>query len=456
MTDYGKLLHAQKEYWLTGATRPLDFRIAKLMKLQKAVKEKYPEIIAALQKDIGKSEFESFTTEVMCVLDELKQAIKHLRSWAKPKRAKTPIVAFKASSRIYPEPYGCVLVITAWNYPFLLAMNPLIGAVSAGNCCIIKPSETAPHTSAVVKEIINDIYEENFCTVVEGAAEETTMLLKQSFDMIHYTGSERVGKIIARAAAENLTPVILELGGKSPCIVDETADTDMAAKRIIWGKLLNAGQTCVAPDYVLAHEAIKENFLASLVKYRNEFYKGLTEGCSDYCHIINKKNYERLLSCLEGSDIIAGGKCDTEELFIEPTILNNVTWESPVMKEEIFGPILPVLTYSEMDEAIRMIHSHSKPLALYYFTKDRKREKKMIECVSFGGGCINATLMHTVNPNLPFGGVGNSGMGYYHGKWGFEAFSHQKSVLKKSTAVDFKLIYPPYKDKLKMLKRFYF
>lgn len=334
-------------------------------------------------------------------------------------------------------------------------MNPLIGAIAAGNCCIIKPSELAPNTSAVVAKIIGSIYEEKYCTVVEVGGKESTFLLEQKFDMIHYTGSEQVGKIIAQAAAKQLTPVILELGGKSPCIVDSTADMEVSARRIIWGKFTNAGQTCIAPDYLLVHHTVKDQLIAELQKQLIEFYGDSPETSSDYSHIVNRKHFDRIVSILNDVDIVIGGKSDEKKLYIEPTIVNNVKWDDPIMKDEIFGPILPILTYYDLDEIIKIINLRSKPLALYYFSKDKNSQQKIINEVPFGGGCINATLIHNATPTMPFGGVGNSGIGNYHGKYSFDAFSHQKSILKKSLKVDSRFPYPPYRNKVKLIKRMY-
>lgn len=453
MTNYGDLVREQREYWNSGATRSISYRIECLKKLKKSIKDRYDDIIVALQKDLGKAEFEAFTTEIMGVFEELNYAIKHVYSWSKPKRVKTAMSLFKSSGKIYSEPYGCVLVITAWNYPFALAMIPLIGAIAAGNCCMIKPSELAPNTSAVVTKIIGSIYEEKYCTVVEGGVEASTSLLEQKFDMIHYTGSEQVGKIVAQAAAKHLTPVVLELGGKSPCIVDSTADMEVSARRIIWGKFTNAGQTCTAPDYLLVHHTIKDKLIAALQKQLIEFYGDSAESSSDYSNIVNSKHFDRIVSLLNDVDIVIGGKNDKKQLYIEPTLVNNVKWDDPIMKDEIFGPILPILTYYDLDEIIKIINSRNKPLALYYFSKDKNSQQKIINEVPFGGGCINATLMHNASPTMPFGGVGNSGMGNYHGKYSFDAFSHQKSILKKSLKVDFKFPYPPYRNKGKLIKR---
>lgn len=454
-TDYNNLLEKQKTYFLTGKTKDVEFRIEKLKVLKQTIIKRNSEIEEALRKDFGKSEFETFSNEIMSSLDEINLAIKNLRSWAVSRKVKTPIAHFKASSRIYFEPYGTVLVISAWNYPFQLAMNPLIGAISAGNCCIVKPSELSPNTSSLLSEMIKECFEEEYCTVVEGGIEETTALLNEKFDFILYTGSTGVGKIIAQAAARHLTPVVLEMGGKSPCIVDNTADIETSARRITWGKFVNAGQTCVAPDYLIIHKEVKDALIKAIQKEIKNFYGDNPEKSNDYCRIINQKHFDRLSAFLNEETIVLGGKTDRNSLYIEPTVLDHVTWETPIMQEEIFGPILPILEYEDITKVIAMINDHEKPLALYIFSKDKNIQKKMIEETSFGGGCINTTILHPGNLHLPFGGVGNSGMGKYHGKWSFETFSHQKGVMNKSLLVDPKLIYPPYKNKVELLKRMY-
>lgn len=454
-SDYKNLLEKQRNYFLTGKTKDVEFRIERLKALKQTIIKRNQEIVEALRKDFGKSEFETFSNEIMSSLDEIKLAVKNLRSWVAPRKVKTPIAYFKASSRIYYEPYGTVLVISAWNYPFQLAINPLIGAISAGNCCIVKPSELSPNTSILLSEMIKECFEEEYCAVVEGGVEETTALLNEKFDFILYTGSTGVGKIIAQAAARHLTPVVLEMGGKSPCIVDNTADIETSARRIAWGKFVNAGQTCVAPDYLVVHKEVKDSLIKAIQRQIKDFYGDNPEKSSDYCRIINQKHFDRLSAFLNNGTIVAGGKTDRNQLYIEPTVIDHVTWEAPVMQEEIFGPILPILEYEDLTKVIAMINAHEKPLALYLFSKNKNEQKRIINETSFGGGCINTTILHPGNQYLPFGGVGSSGMGNYHGKWSFETFSHQKGVLYKSLMVDPKLVYPPYKNKVEMLKRMY-
>lgn len=453
--DYKNLLDKQRKYFLTGKTKDVEFRIKRLKALKEIIIKRNQEIVEALRKDFGKSEFETFSNEIMTSLEEIKLAIKKLHSWAAPRKVKTPIAYFKSSSRIYYEPYGIALIISAWNYPFQLAINPLIGAISAGNCCIIKPSELAPNTSKLLSEIIKECFDEEYCAIVEGGAQETTALLNEKFDFILYTGSTHVGKIVAQAAAKHLTPVVLEMGGKSPCIIDNTADIEISARRIVWGKFLNAGQTCVAPDYLLVHKEVKDSLMKAIQKYIKDFYGDNPENSKDYCRIINEKHFDRLCALLEEGDIVAGGQTNRSQLYIEPTVIDHVTWNYPIMQEEIFGPILPIIEYEDLTNVIEMINAHEKPLALYIFSKNKKVQKKIINETSFGGGCINTTVLHAGNPYLPFGGVGSSGMGNYHGKASFDTFSHQKGILNKSLIVDPKFIYPPYKNKVDILKKMY-
>jgi len=414
--NYGKLLASQRNWFSTGKSGEIGFRIKALKILKQTIIKRTDEIMAALEKDFGKSRFETFTSEIMAAIEEINLAVKNLHSWAAPLRVKTPITYFKAKSRIYYEPFGVVLVISAWNYPFQLTITPLIGAISAGNCCVVKPSELSPNTSKIVTSIIRDSFPEEYCAAVEGGIEETTALLKEKFDFIHYTGSTRVGRIIAQAAAEHLTPAVLEMGGKSPCIVDDTADLKISARRIAWGKFLNAGQTCVAPDYLIVHKAIKAPLLQALQEQIKAFYGDAPEKNSDYCRVISQRHFDRLSTFLKNGAIVSGGTTDRDQLYIEPTLLDKISWDDPIMQEEIFGPILPVLEYEDLSEVIATINGHSKPLALYFFSKDKQAQKRILREVPFGGGCINTTLMHTANPHLPFGGVGESGIGSYHGR----------------------------------------
>jgi len=460
--DVTTIVKKQREYFQSGITRSVSFRLARLKDLRQAVLLHEQAIIDALRNDLNKTPFEAHATEIGMVLGELKYTIKHLPGWAKPWKVKTPLSSFPAKSYITSEPYGIVLILAPWNYPFNLTFAPLIGAIAAGNCCIVKPSPDAPHTSAVMAQIIRACLEEEFVAVAESDRQinqeqidaVNQELLKEQFDYIFFTGSVAVGKIVMQAAAAKLTPVTLELGGKSPCIVDREANIDLAARRITWGKFINAGQTCVAPDYLLVHKQVKDELLNRMISYIRDFYG--PEPCSnpDYPKIINRKHFHRLLGLLKQGDIVTGGQYSEEKLVIEPTILEHVSWEDPVMQEEIFGPILPVLEYADLTEVIAAVNLRPKPLALYLFSTNRKNEQRILDNISFGGGCINDTLLHLASPYLPFGGVGNSGMGAYHGKASFDTFTHQKSILKKSNLFDIKLRYPPYDlSKLKIMKR---
>lgn len=450
------LIQAQRAFFLSGKTKSIDFRIDNLKNLKRTIIENYDKLIHALKQDISKSEFEIFATEIMNILDELNLAVRNLHSWAKPHHTKTPLAFFKSSSRYCYEPFGCVLVIGAWNYPLSLSFIPLINAIAAGNCCILKPSEISSHSSSMIAHIIKGCFDESLCAVVEGGAEETTALLSEDFDFIHYTGSIEVGKIVAEAAAKKLTPFVLELGGKSPCIVDETANITISAKRICWGKFTNAGQICVAPDYLLVHESIKEKLLEAIKSNIVAFYTDNPQNSMDYPRIVNEKHFDRLLNLTDPKDIVFGGRTERENLYIEPTISEPASFDCKIMQEEIFGPLLPVFTFRDISQAIRLINSKYKnPLALYVFSESRKKQKKILNEIPFGGGCINSVLMHVGNPYLPFGGRGSSGMGNYHGKFGFETFSHRKSILKKSTGIDFPFQYPPFGNRIKLLKKIY-
>lgn len=442
----------QRAFFLTHQTLSVPFRLQKLKDLQKSIENNQEAIFDALQKDFRKSHFETFATEIALLLDEIKLMSENLSQWAKPQPVRGSWLLFPSASYLYPEPYGTTLIIGAWNYPIQLTLLPAVGAIAAGNTVIIKPSELATHTSALIKRIVSETFEPAHVCVIEGGVEETQLLLKERFDKIFFTGSTAVGKIVAKAAAEYLTPITLELGGKSPCIVDEDADLDVSARRIVWGKFINAGQTCVAPDYVLAHKKIRSMLVLKMSKYITEFYGKNPQNSPDYPRIINKKHFDRLKKYLNDGRVIKGGETDEQELYIAPTILEEVTWESPVMQEEIFGPILPVLEFSDLEKVVEELKCKEKPLACYYFGKSEKRQEYVLQHLAFGGACINDTVMHTANPNLPFGGVGNSGQGGYHGKFSFDTFTHYKAVLKKPFWMDIPLRYPPYKGKLNLLK----
>lgn len=455
MSDYRKLLEKQKRFFLSGKTLSLEFRKEQLLKLRTEVINKHEDIEASLKKDLGKSEFEAFATEVTAIIDDINNAVENLETWTKPIEVETPLVFGQGESRIYYEPYGLVLIINTWNYPFVLCFKPLIGALAAGNCCIVKPSEVAPNASKTLAQIINTCFDKDYCCAVEGGIEEATGLLEQRFDFILYTGSTKVGKIVAQAAAKNLTPTVLELGGKSPCIVDKSADIERSVATLCWGKCINSGQTCTAPDYVLVHKDMKKKLIEALKKQIIDFYGVNIKENPDYGRIIHKRHFDRLTALMNEGNIVFGGETDKEQLFISPTIIDGLTWESKIMQDEIFGPILPILTYEDIEEAIMELKKREKPLALYLYTTDENVEKLIINNLQYGGGCINATLMHMLNTNLPFGGTGNSGHGYYQGHWSIEMFSHRKSILKRTLSDVPSPMFPPYAGKAEYLKNIY-
>jgi aldehyde dehydrogenase (NAD+) len=447
-----EIVKNQRNYYMTGATRPLEFRQQSLRKLQQAVRDNEKQICDALLKDLNKHPFESYMAEVGMVLDEVRFHIRHLRRWNKDKLVPTPLVHFPAVSFTSPEPYGVALIMSPWNYPVLLCLDPLIGAISAGNCAVIKPSAYTPATSQVIADIMMSIYPPEYITVVQGGRQENTALLEQHFDYIFFTGSISVGKAVMKAAAQHLTPVTLELGGKSPAIVDASADLKLAAKRIAFGKLLNGGQTCVAPDYVLVEESVRDDLIHN---FREVLAEKFPDGdYSDHVKIVNDRHYQEKKALLEGQTIAFGGVFDDERHTLEPTALIDVDPESAVMQEEIFGPILPVLTFTRFEEAIDFVRSRPKPLALYLFTGKRDVEKRVLDNCSFGGGCINDTVIHLATSHMGFGGVGPSGMGSYHGKRSFDTFTHYRSIVRKSTWLDLPFRYFPYNErKLGLIRR---
>ena len=450
--NYADILQQQKTFFNSHATKDLDFRKAQLQKLKKVVKSNEKLLYDAIYQDFGKSEFETFGTEISFIYKDIDYYLKNLKSFAKPKNVLTNIVNQMGSSKIVFEPLGNCLVIGAWNYPYQLTLTPVIAAIAAGNTCMIKPSELPENTMKAMAKLINENFDPQFLYVVEGGVEETTAILKLRFDKIFFTGSPRVGKIVYKAAAEHLTPVTLELGGKSPAFVTEKADLQIAARRIVWGKFINAGQTCVAPDYLYVAENIKAKFLKVLIEEIKK--RNYTDNVDHYCKIINERNFDRLEKMIDREKVVFGGETNREKRYISPTVLDNVTWEDAVMQEEIFGPILPILTYKNLETAMQTVVEGEKPLSAYLFSNDAKEQELFTEKLSFGGGCINDTLMHLSNDRLPFGGVGNSGIGHYHGKFGFIAFSHQKAILKKSNYLEPELKYPPYSDaKLNILKK---
>ena len=448
-----EIVSKQKAFFKTQQTKNIRFRKMYLEKLRDVILQNENLLYEAIYKDFGKSKFDTFTTEISFILNDIKYYLKNLKSLSKPKKVRTNLVNQIGKSRIHSEPLGNILVIGAWNYPYQLSLSPIVAALAAGNCCILKPSEIAEHTMKAMVKIINDNFPPEYLYAYEGGIDETTELLKLKFDKIFFTGSTKVGNIVYKAAAENLTPVVLELGGKSPAIITKDANLEVAAKRIIWGKFINAGQTCVAPDYLLVEESVQEQFLEMLRKNIQQFkYEPESE---HYTKIINKKNFERLIKLVNHEKIYFGGEYDEEKLYIEPTILTNINWKDDVMQEEIFGPILPVISFTNFNLILNEIIELEKPLAAYLFTNNAEEKENFTNKLSFGGGCINDVMMHLGNENLPFGGVGNSGIGNYHGKFGFEIFSHQKAVLQRATWGEPDIKYPPYSEKkLGWIKRF--
>lgn len=431
----------------------INFRKEKLIKLLNAVIVYENQIIQALYDDFKKPAFETVLTETSYVISELKYTIKNLKNWAKPKRVFPSILNFPSTDYIYKEPYGKVLIIAPWNYPFQLALCPLISAVAAGNKVVVKPSELTPKTSEIIAKIIGAIFDKNHVEIIEGGIEVSQQLLAQRWDYIFFTGSVAVGKIVAKAAAENLTPVTLELGGKNPCIIDETANLKLAAKRIVWGKFINAGQTCIAPDYILIQKNMKSYFINYLKEEITKAYGNIPFLSPDYARIINTKNWQRLVNMIESDKVVFGGQTDAKTYYIAPTLIEESFLDSVIMKDEIFGPLLPILTYENETEIDAVISRYEKPLALYIFTENHAFSKKLIQNYSFGGGCINDTMVHFSNKKLPFGGVGHSGIGAYHGKLSFDLFSHKKSIVKKANWLDLTIRYAPYQDKLITIKK---
>ncbi|MBE9915973.1 aldehyde dehydrogenase [Paenibacillus donghaensis] len=448
-----KLIQKQKHFYSTGATRPYEERLRQLKRLKGALVSYEKQIISALKQDLNKSELESFSTEIGIVYEELSFTVKHLHSWMKPKKVKTALTHIGSKGRIIPEPYGTALIIAPWNYPYQLAVSPLIGALAAGNTVVLKPSELSPATSALLAEILGSLFDEEYVAVVQGGPEVSQELLDQAVDYIFFTGSVHVGKIIMQAAAKRLIPLTLELGGKSPCIVHGDAPLKLTAQRLVFGKFTNAGQTCIAPDYLLVHRSVKNELIAHIREAVAEFYGAEPLSNAAYGRIVSERHFRRLASFLQDGNILFGGQTAPDRLVIEPTLLDQVTWDTPVMQEEIFGPILPVLEYDHIQEAIDMINERPKPLALYLFTKEPQIEEMVVGSVSYGGGCINDTLMHIATPHLPFGGVGESGMGAYHGRGSFDTFTHYKSVLKQTNLFDIKFRYPSSKNGLKIMRK---
>ncbi|UKJ08845.1 aldehyde dehydrogenase [Solitalea lacus] len=449
------LISSQRGFYNSKATLTYRFRIEQLKKLKQVIRIHEKAIFDALEKDLNKHEFEAYGTEVGIVYEELNLAIKSLKKWMKPERVSSPIALFPSRSYIHKDPLGCVLIVGPWNYPFQLVINPLIGAIAGGNCAIIKPSELAPATAQIIEKIIKETFQPEYIVAVtgDGAQLIPEMMNKNRFDLVFFTGSIPVGYAIAEMAAKKLTPVILELGGKSPCVVDKDVDLHHAAKRIVWGKFTNAGQTCVAPDYLLVHNSRKDELLSLIKKYILQFYSEHPIK-ADYGRIINKRRHETLKKYLSQGDILLGGRTDDDELFIEPTLMINVPLSAPLMHDEIFGPILPVFGFDNYEETFAIINRNPNPLSFYLFTKNNEVEQLYIQNLAFGGGCINNTLVHLGNPCIPFGGVGNSGLGHYHGKYSFDSFTRLKSMVKTGTWFDSDLYYAPFKNKIKMARMF--
>lgn len=449
------LVTRQRKYFQTGATLPVSARTAALRRLYAAISSNEKEIHNALKKDLGKSGFESYMCETGLVLEEISYMLKHVQRFAGEKRVRTPLAQFHSRSYQKPSPYGVVLIMSPWNYPFMLTLSPLVDALAAGNTAVVKPSAYSPYTSEVLQTILSQCFDPQYVAVVTGGRAENTCLLKEHFDYIFFTGSQAVGKEVMRNAAEHLTPVTLELGGKSPCIVDQTADIKLAARRIVFGKYLNCGQTCVAPDYIYCHRAVKDRLIKEVQKQIQKQYGKQPLRNPNYGKIINEKHFDRILGLIDEKKVVHGGNSDRKTLRIEPTVLDHVTFQDAVMQEEIFGPLMPVLTFDNLDDVIRKINSMPHPLALYFFTSDKEAAKKVTSRCGFGGGCINDTIIHLATTEMGFGGFGESGMGAYHGKIGFDTFSHYKSIVDKKTWIDLPMRYQPYQKLHEKMVRFF-
>lgn len=440
------IIQTQRAFFDSGATLPVDSRIQALKKLQSCILRYEEEIGEALKQDLGKSSYESYMCETGLVLSEISYMLRHVRSYAREKRVRTPLAQFHSRSFKKPSPYGVVLIMSPWNYPFLLTLDPLVDAIAAGNTAVVKPSAYSPHTSDLMVKIIKESFPPEYVTVVTGGRAENTCLLNEHFDYIFFTGSQAVGREVMRCASAHLTPVTLELGGKSPCIVEKTANLKLAAKRIVFGKYLNCGQTCVAPDYIYCDASIKDQLIEEIKRQVKLQYTEQPLFNPAYGKIINEKHFQRILGLIDPEKVVLGGKSNPETLQIEPTVMDQVTFEDAVMQEEIFGPLMPILTYDSLDEAIRKINAMAHPLALYIFTSSKETARKVTARCQFGGGCINDTIIHLATSEMGFGGFGASGMGSYHGKEGFDTFSHYKSIVDKKTWLDLPMRYQPYKE----------
>ncbi|MBD5559852.1 MAG: aldehyde dehydrogenase [Clostridia bacterium] len=445
--DLPKVVAKQRDYFFSNATKSYEFRLKALKKMRAAVQANEEALEKAMYEDLGKVAQESYMTEIGLVLAEFDLAIRKLKKWMKPKRVRTSVADFPGESTIEPQPYGNVLIMSAWNYPFQLTFEPLVGAMAAGNTILLKPSAMAPHTMKVMADMVHAAFPAEYIEVVQGDHQDNPDLLRQHYNYIFFTGGKAVGKLVLEAAIPFTTPVTLELGGKSPCIIDETADIETAGKRLAWGKILNSGQTCVAPDFAYVHKSVMQELIAAVSAALDSFYPEGALKADDYPHIVNERHFERVVGLMKGATIERGGHTNADTLQIEPTILTDVTWDSPVMGEEIFGPLLPVLPYDDLDEVITLLNSKPEPLAAYMFSTHEPSIEKVTSRLLYGGGCINDVVLHVASDSIPFGGVGASGMGRYHGKYTFNTFSHMKSLLRRPTFVDNPLRFPPYSDK---------
>ncbi len=444
-----------RKFYETGASRDPAFRIAMLKKLASAIRASETGIMKALQDDLHKSEFESYASEIGILYPEIHHAVKKLRTWARPERVPTPIIHFLSRSIIYREPYGTALIMSPWNYPFQLTIAPLIASMAAGNCALVKPSELSPATSALIERIVRDTFDPSYITVAQGGVETATAVLDEKFDLIFSTGSTAVGRVVMTTAAKQLTPVVLELGGKSPTIVEADARLDTAAKRIAWGKFFNAGQTCLAPDYLLVHRSVRDEFIGLFIRTIRDFFGDDPRRSPDYARIINERHFARVTALMRDGSIIHGGRTASDERYIEPTLIGGVSPTHRIMHEEIFGPLFPILEYDSLDEVVALVNSMPRPLAMYYFTGRPRTARALFARVHSGGACVNDTVSHVGSHHLPFGGIGESGMGAYHGRYGFDAFTHRRSVLMRSNLIDLPLRYPPYGNKVSLLKKLF-
>lgn len=453
MNDCSELLRQQRDTFESDRTKALAFRLQALRRLHESIRRHERDVMAALKADVNKSEFEAYASEIGFVLHDISFTIKRLRRWVRPQRVPTPLTHIGSRSEIHPEPYGVTLILAPWNYPFQLAIAPLVGAVAAGNCAIVKPSELTPRTSEIIAAIVRDVFDPGHATVVQGGPETSQALLAEKFDYIFFTGGAAIGRVVMEAAARHLTPVTLELGGKSPVIVEPDAKLRLAAKRIVWGKFLNAGQTCVAPDTLFVHESVVDAFAGYVREAIAELYGPDPLANEQLTRIVSRKHYDRLLRLMDSGTVLIGGRGDPERLAIEPTVLTEVAPDAPIMQEEIFGPLLPIVPYSSLDEVIEYIRQREKPLALYVFSENKAVQREVLLRLSFGGGCVNDVAMQFTTPYLPFGGVGASGMGAYHGKYSFDTFSHRKSVLRQPTWFDIPARYPHVSYGLRLLRK---